>query len=75
MKALAEIRALFSLSGSVALRLMNSIRHASIFSGVSVRSLMASRFSRLVSTAMSPRSCAMPWHNSGSSSGRSGSWR
>ena len=33
---------------------MNSTRQASIFSGVSVRSLMASRCSRLVSPAMSP---------------------
>ena len=54
MKLPTEIRALFSLSGSVAFLRMNSIRQASIFSGVSVRSLMASRFSRFVSPAMSP---------------------
>ena len=54
MKLPTEIRALFSRKGSVDLRLMNSIRHASIFSGVSVRSLIASSFSRFVSPAMSP---------------------
>jgi hypothetical protein len=44
-----EIRALFSLKGSVAFLRMNSMRQASIFSGVSVRSLMASRFSLCLS--------------------------
>ena len=34
------MRALFSLSGSVTLHRMKSMRHASIFSGVSVRSLI-----------------------------------
>jgi hypothetical protein len=46
MKLPTEIRALFSLKGSVAFLRMNSIRQALIFSGVRVRSLMASRFSR-----------------------------
>ena len=42
MKLLAEIRALFSLSGSVAFLRMKSMRHSSIFSLVSVASLIPS---------------------------------
>jgi hypothetical protein len=54
MKLPTETRALFSFNGSVAFFRINSIRHASIFSEESVRSLMASRFSRFVSATMSP---------------------
>ena len=54
MKLPTEIRALFSLKGSVAFLRMNSTRQASIFSGVRVRSLMASRFSRPATPVMSP---------------------
>ena len=46
MRLLTQIRAVFSLKGSVAFLRMNSIPQASIFSGVMVRSLMASCFPR-----------------------------
>ena len=46
MKVFAETLALFSLSGSVPLRLMKSTRHFSIFSALKLRSLMALTLSR-----------------------------
>ena len=46
MKLFADTRALFSFSGSVPLRLIKSTRQDSIFSAVSLRSLIESIFAR-----------------------------